>query len=211
MKNELPEHERAVSILKMKGPKSVKGLADEMDVTTEGARFHLMKLEKDGLVEPKSIAEGRGRPKQIWSLTEMGHNRFPDAHADLTANLIDILRETLGQDAVDDVIGTHEKKTLSRYSKELEDADTLEERVAKLTEIRSQEGYMAEYEKDEEGFVLVENHCPICTAAKACQGFCQAEINIFKEVLGNDVKVERTEHIIKGARRCAYRIIPGLE
>lgn len=208
MKNELPDHERAVSILKTKGPKSVKGLADEMGITTEGARFHLMKLEKKDLVESESEAEGRGRPKQIWSLTKKGHNRFPDAHADLTANLIDMMRKTLGQNAVDDVIETHEKKTLSRYNKELEDTDTLEDRVEKLAEIRSREGYMAEYKKDEEEFLLIENHCPICTAAKACQGFCRAEHNIFQEVLGDDVKVERTEHIIKGARRCAYRIIP---
>lgn len=206
MKNKLPEHERALSILKTKGPKSVKDLADELDITAEGARFHLMKLEKERLVKSESVAEGRGRPKQIWSLTEKGHNRFPDAHANLTANLIDMMRETLGQTAVDDVIGRHEQKTRSRYSKELEDADTLEGRVAKLVEIRSREGYMAEYEKDEEGFLLIENHCPICTAAKACQGFCRAELNIFQEVLGDETEVKRTEHIMKGARRCAYRI-----
>lgn len=206
MKNKLPDHERAVSILKAKGPKSVKDLAGEMDITTEGARFHLMKLEKEGLVQSESVVEGRGRPKQIWSLTEKGHNRFPDAHADLTANLIAMMRETLGQTAVDEVIGTHEKKTLSRYRKELGEADSLEERVAKLADIRTREGYMAEYEKDEEGFLLIENHCPICTAAKACQGFCQAELNVFREVLGEEAEVERTEHIIKGARRCAYRV-----
>lgn len=208
MNNILPDHERAVSILKVKGPKSVKELASHMHITAEGARFHLMKLEKEGLVQSESVAEGRGRPKQIWSLTEKGHNRFPDAHAELTANLLDMMRETLGQNAVDDVIGTHEKKTLSRYSKELEDAGTLEERVAKLAEIRTREGYMAEYKKDNEGFLLIENHCPICTAAKACQGFCQAELNVFQRVLGEDVEVKRTEHIIKGARRCAYRVTP---
>jgi predicted ArsR family transcriptional regulator len=206
MRNELPDRERAVSILKIKGPKSVKNLADEMDITTEGARFHLLKLEKEGLVESESVAEGRGRPKQIWSLTQKGHDRFPDAHATLTASLIETMRETLGQNAVDDVIGAHEKKTLSRYSAEISESDSLEERVARLTEIRSREGYMAEYEEVENGFILIENHCPICTAAKACQGFCRAELNIFQEVLGEEAEVERTEHI-KGARRCAYRIM----
>lgn len=206
MKTEIPEHERALSILKMKGSKSVKALADELDITAEGARFHLMKLEKERLVKSKSVAEGRGRPKQIWSLTEKGHNRFPDTHAELTANLIDMMRETLGQEAVDDVIETGRKRTLSRYKDELKGTENLEERIARLTEVRSREGYMAEYKKDEEGYLLIENHCPICTAAKACQGFCRAELNIFQEVLGDESEVKRTEHIIKGARRCAYRI-----
>lgn len=206
MHKELPDIERAVSILKMRGPKSVKDLADIMEITTEGARFHLVKLENKGLVESESVSKGRGRPKQIWSLTEKGHDRFPDAHADLTVNLIDLMRETLGQTAVDEVIGKHEKVTLSRYTEELKDIDSLKDRVAKLTEIRSQEGYMAEYKEDENGFLLVENHCPICTAAKTCQGFCRAEMSIFQKVLGSEVDIERTEHIIKGARRCAYRI-----
>ena len=206
MKNELPEHERAISILKIRGPQTVKVLSDKMEITVEGARFHLLKLEKEGLVKSESVAEGRGRPKQVWSLTGKGHDRFPDAHADLTANLINMMRDTIGQNAVDDVINAHENRTLSRYTAEMKETDTLEDRVSKLAEIRSREGYMAEYQKDEEGYLLVENHCPICTAAKTCQGFCRAELNIFREVLGDETTVERVEHIIRGARRCAYRI-----
>jgi hypothetical protein len=55
-------------------------------------------------------------------------------------------------------------------------------------------------------YLLVENHCPICAAATACQGFCRSELQIFQEVLGDDVQVARTEHVLSGARRCAYRI-----
>jgi predicted ArsR family transcriptional regulator len=55
-------------------------------------------------------------------------------------------------------------------------------------------------------FLLVENHCPICAAATACQGFCATEIDLFRAVLGPDVSVERVEHILAGDRRCAYRV-----
>ena len=65
---------------------------------------------------------------------------------------------------------------------------------------------MAEWRKDGDGFLLLENHCPICTAATACQGFCRSELKIFRDALGADVAVERVEHILAGARRCAYRI-----
>jgi predicted ArsR family transcriptional regulator len=205
MYNELPDHERALTILKTEGPQSVKQLARQLNITVEGARFHLVKLEKDALVKSESVAEGRGRPKQIWSLTKKGHDRFPDTHAALTVNLIDMMRDTLGDEALDRVIDEHEERTLDRYRQEMEGTD-LEERVAELVEIRSREGYMAEYHKEGEDFIFVENHCPICSAAKVCQGFCRAEINVFRVVLGEDVQIERTEHIIAGARRCAYRI-----
>lgn len=207
MKNiTLPENEKALLILKKKGPQPLSVIADELEVTKEGARFHLIKLEKEGLVESRSEAKGRGRPKQIWSLTDEGNSRFPDAHADLTANLITMMRDTLGEEAVDQVISKHEKTMYSKYSEEIDEDAELETRIAQLARVRDKDGYMAEYEKDEEGFLLIENHCPICTAAKTCQGFCRAELNIFKAVLGDDVNIERVEHIIKGERRCAYRI-----
>ena len=56
--------------------------------------------------------------------------------------------------------------------------------------------------------LLVENHCPICAAAEACTGLCAKELEIFQALLGEHVEIERTEHILKGSRRCAYRIIP---
>ncbi|HCH71276.1 MAG TPA: MarR family transcriptional regulator, partial [Ochrobactrum sp.] len=74
-----------------------------------------------------------------------------------------------------------------------------------LAAFRSAEGYMADAEKQEDGsWLFIENHCPICAAADACQGFCRAELQVFRAVLGPDVSVNRTEHILAGARRCAY-------
>ncbi|MCC5905066.1 MAG: transcriptional regulator [Balneolaceae bacterium] len=206
MKTTLPDNEKALWILKKKGPQSVAEIAGELDVTTEGARFHLLKLEKEGLVQSRSVSKGRGRPKQIWSLTDEGNTRFPDTHANLTANLLGLMQETLGEQAVDKVISRHEEKMLARYRQEIDMNAALENRISKLADIRTREGYMAEYEKADEGFLFIENHCPICVAATACQGFCRAELNTFRAILGDDVEVERTEHIVKGQRRCAYRI-----
>lgn len=80
----------------------------------------------------------------------------------------------------------------------------------KLSELRSAEGYMAEVQPtpDRKGFLLIENHCPICAAAHACQGFCRAELEIFRDALGDGAEVTRTEHLLAGARRCTYRITP---
>ncbi|MNY53240.1 hypothetical protein D3C86_1889790 [compost metagenome] len=90
--------------------------------------------------------------------------------------------------------------------KELEPLSSLEDRIAGLVEIRSREGYMAEYIRDEAGYLLIENHCPICAAATSCQGFCTGELNVFKQVLGSKVEINRINHILSGDRRCAYRI-----
>ena len=47
---------------------------------------------------------------------------------------------------------------------------------------------------------------PICAAASSCQGFCRAELQMFRTLLGEKAEVERVEHLLSGARRCAYRI-----
>ena len=72
--------------------------------------------------------------------------------------------------------------------------------------MRCAEGYMAELRQDGADFIFIENHCPICSAAKACMGFCRSELELFRKVLGEGVRVEREEHILAGARRCAYRV-----
>ena len=87
---------------------------------------------------------------------------------------------------------------------------SLEARVNALAKIRAEQGYMAEAARQRDGsFLLTENHCPICAAASECQGLCREELVLFSSVLGNDVAVERTDHILAGARRCAYRITPN--
>jgi predicted ArsR family transcriptional regulator len=70
---------------------------------------------------------------------------------------------------------------------------------------------MAEWLADGDGYLLLENHCPICAAATVCQGFCRSELDLFRALLGPGVAVERMEHVVAGARRCAYRVTVGAE
>jgi predicted ArsR family transcriptional regulator len=79
--------------------------------------------------------------------------------------------------------------------------------VQALVQARSAEGYMAELEPQDDGsLLLIENHCPICAAAKQCQKFCRSELDVFQRVLGPDCSVGRVEHMLAGARRCVYII-----
>jgi len=159
-------------------------------------------------VEPITVAAtGRGRPRQLWHLTAAGNRQFPDGHAELTANLLGTLVEQLGPAALDTVISAREADTLTRYRQEISHAGDLASRTETLAAIRTREGYMADSWRQADGsFMLVENHCPICAAAAACAGFCRSELETFRAVL--DAEVERSEHILAGARRCAYRITP---
>lgn len=199
---------RFLMLLKTRGALTAGEIAKELGITTEGARLQLLKFTEEGLIQSVHESKGVGRPTQYFSLSEQGNKGFPDTHAELTVKLIQQIKETLGEEALQTVISAGERKAKQRYSQQLNQAQTLEEKVRQLTEIRSREGYMAEYTKEDNAYLLVENHCPICAAAQVCQGFCTAELNTFKFVLGENVKITRVNHIIAGDRRCAYKIVP---
>lgn len=193
-------------LLKMRGPLTALDIAKELKITKEGVRLQLVKFIEEGLVEPEAESKGVGRPQKFFRLTDAGNSKFPDTHAELTVRLIDIINNALGEEAMQTVIATNEAAVKRKYHNEIDPIDHLESKIEKLVEIRNREGYMAEYSKDAEGFVFIENHCPICAAATSCQGFCSSELNTFRSVLGKDVIVNRISHIISGDRRCAYRI-----
>ncbi|HTN60143.1 MAG TPA: metalloregulator ArsR/SmtB family transcription factor [Devosia sp.] len=199
--------ERILLTLKMHGARSAAQLGEMLGTTGEAARQQLVKLAKDGLVASTGEPGAVGRPLLMWQLTPAAASRFPDTHAALTVQLLDIVRSTLGEGAIDAIVGAREVQTLKAYSAATEHQVSLRDKVAALAEVRAAEGYMAQWHEEPDGtLVLVENHCPICAAATICQGFCRSELDVFQAVLG--AQVRRTEHMLAGARRCAYAITP---
>jgi predicted ArsR family transcriptional regulator len=121
--------------------------------------------------------------------------------------LLSAVEDTFGVNGVQRLIGARLTRQQSDYAARIPARLPLEKKLQRLAQLRTAEGYMAEVRREGKGvFVLVENHCPICAAATACQGFCASELELFRSILGPDVQVERVEHIVGGDRRCAYRV-----
>jgi predicted ArsR family transcriptional regulator len=198
--------DKFLKLLKTRGPQTTLAIAKELSITGEGARFQLTKLMEEGLVQVITEARGVGRPTQIWSLSEGGNQRFPDNHAALSVQLIESIKETLGQEALDKVIALRELKANGKYIEALKNVPGLEDKISRLAALRNTDGYLAEWDKDGDGFILIENHCPICAAAQRCSDLCEAELNTFKAIFGENVSIERVDHMIAGSRRCAYKI-----
>jgi predicted ArsR family transcriptional regulator len=197
---------RFLVLLKMRGPQSTGSIGKAMGITAEAARQQLARLAAERLVESSAEAKGVGRPAQVWSLTTAGHARFPDTHAEVTVQLIGSIRAQFGEAALGKLIDSRSAESRAAYAEQLLGPRGIAERVRRLAEARTREGYMAEAVRDGRDWLLIENHCPICVAATACQGFCRTELETFREVLGSKVSVEREEHIIQGDRRCVYRV-----
>jgi predicted ArsR family transcriptional regulator len=201
--------DRILFSLKTLGPRAIGDLGAALNITAEAARQHLVRLKEEGLVDTSEERQPKGRPKKLWRLTEAGHGRFPDRHGQLTVDLIGTVRATFGEVGLEKLISAREADTLASYREVLSGAESLSDKVELLAAARSAEGYMAEWSEAEDGsLLLVENHCPICAAAATCQNFCRSELKFFDAVLGPGCSVERTDYILEGGRRCAYRVVP---
>lgn len=199
--------DRILFHLKARGAQTAFDVGAHLGMTPTGARQHLCKLEADGLVESDSRRQRRGRPKKYWRLTGRGHGRFPDRHADLTLELLKAAKSIFGDKGLERLVRRREKESLAQYHEEVSQRRSLPGKLAALAEIRSREGYMASYCEEVGGtYLFIEDHCPICAAAATCQALCRSELAIFRNVLGEGIAVERVDHVLAGARRCAYRV-----
>ena len=199
-----------VKLLKTEGAKDAAQVAARLGLTAMAVRQHLYQLQREKLVAAEERRVPLGRPAKYWQLTRKADRLFPDAYAEMTVALIDAVQDAFGEAGVNRVLESRYTRQRADYLKRIPPSLSLKEKVQKLARIRSEEGYMAGIKPNgKDGFLLVENHCPICAAASACQGFCVMELDLFRAVLGPGVIVERAEHIVSGDRRCAYRITPS--
>jgi predicted ArsR family transcriptional regulator len=199
--------------LKTRGPQAAAQIARRLNVTPMAVRQHLYRLKLAGLVDFTDERRKVGRPARIWRLTDGAATRFPDTHGDLTVEIISAVRAAFGEAGMDKLLSERTRRQKEQYRSRLRAAgNSIAKRAQALSEIRREQGYMAECTRMPDGSILlVENHCPICAAATTCQGLCREELSLFRSVLGNEARVDRTDHILAGARRCAYRITPAAE
>lgn len=204
---------RIIERLKRADTATAPELAAEFGFTDTAIRQHLEALESAELVErvtaptiTTSQSSGRGRPPVHWRLAPSASSLFADRHSDLTVDLILSIRDALGEEALDAVVRTRAERQLATYRVAIDDNASVSAKVHRIAELRSAEGYLAEAVENDGQLSLVEHHCPIRDAADSCAGLCTAELNLFQQALGPDVKVAREQHLLEGDQRCAYRI-----
>jgi len=198
--------DRILMLLKMRGEVTAAHIALELGITKEGARKHLLNLANQGLIESYARSEGIGRPSTYYCLSVQGLSKFPDSHADVTVQLLQSIKQLLGENALDLLIADRESKIYQKYTNALSGTETLENKLDIIAAKRTEEGYMAEWKKEAESFLFIENHCPICAAATECQGFCRSELHNFQQLIGPSYTISRIAYILENDARCTYRI-----
>jgi DeoR family suf operon transcriptional repressor len=197
------------------GQCTVQELAERLQVSPQAVRRHLKDLETDGLIVHQVVQAGMGRPNYSYVLSQEGRDRFPDRYDDFAVSLLDTLAETVGADQMGSILRKQWERKAMEYRDRI-DGGSLKERVAKLVELRRNEGYMAEcHAIDATGtiveqgdrFILTEYNCAISHIAESFPSVCGHELEMFAVAL--ECHVERTHWLVNGEHRCGYLIQPN--
>lgn len=194
-----------LELLKQQGGLTADELAEQLAITAMGVRQHLQTLERDGLVTHVCEQRGMGRPCNVYRLTPDGDELFPRTYAHMANALLSAARQLDGEAGVNRLLEARNRELEAHYDARMR-GKSFTERVQALAQIRTEEGYMADWEQiDDDTFVLREHNCAICQIAEQCTQACAFELKLFQTVFG-DADVRREKHMIQGDPTCTYVI-----
>lgn len=190
------------------GRATAKQIAQDLDLSTQAIRRHLNELSADELIEYHSVQQGMGRPQHWYQLSNAGRDRLsPQKYSEFAVSFLDTLAETAGKEQVSKVLEKQWQRKAAEYRDRL-GTGNLQQRIAKLVQLRQEEGYMAEVHQasaQQQEFILVEHNCAISDVAESYPSICGHELEMFAAVLP-DCIVQRTQWINNGEHRCGYSI-----
>ncbi len=205
----LPEGRRAVLYaLRRRGQATADDIARQLDMTVSGARQHLAALVDDGFAEVAELprpAGQRGRAQLAYMVTDRADALFPKAYGELTNELLGYVSEA-DSGLVDTLFARRRDERIRNATDRLARKRTLKAKVAELTRILDDDGYLATCEDvAPDVFRIVEHNCAIWAVAQRYGQACTSELDFIRAALA-DAAVERVQHMVAGAPHCAYEV-----
>jgi predicted ArsR family transcriptional regulator len=198
MPSAVSSRERVARSILDHGPSSAADLAERLGLTQAAVRRHLDSLLAAGLVTAREQKvyghRGRGRPAKVFLLTDSGRDAFYQAYDQLAADALRFLAEAAGGgDAGRDALAAFARARLARdadrYRAALGDSGKGDGTpTEKLAGALSGDGYAATVRRAPLGEQLCQHHCPVAHIAEQFPQFCEAETEVFSQLLGTHVQ-----------------------
>lgn len=189
------------------GPSTAAQLATRLKLTPAAIRRHLGDLlEGNHLKSSEERVYGsrsRGRPAKVFALTDTGRGDFHQAYDELAIDALKFLAETGGPEAVERFAQARMADVRRRFY-EIVEANPEMSRVEALSVSLNADGYVASSVPVRSGKQLCQHHCPVAHVAQEFPQLCQAETELFSELLGRHV--QRLATIAEGDGVCTTHV-----
>jgi predicted ArsR family transcriptional regulator len=195
--------------LRRDGPATPDQLATAIGASRTGVLQQLRALESTNFVRRETVRHGVGRPRHLYDVTPDAQELFPSNYDGLAAGLLQAIGAVGGDGLVEQVFQARRRQIGDRIRREIDERvgpeAPLVDRVRALAVLQDEQGYLASAVLEPDGTIhLREHNCAILDVAQGERNACDAELDLFRDVLGVDVV--RESHIASGDRCCSYRI-----
>lgn len=193
-------------LLQNKAGLTADELATLLTINRNTVRQHLLFLEGAGIVSRGSSAATGGRPKQLYLLTEKGHEYFPRHYSWFAELLISAMEEQLGPKGTSDKLSEMGQKIaqqlLTKYGHRIE---TSKDKIKILIEVMDEMGFRAWSRVDETGADIIEaENCVFRALASKIPHVCKFDIALIATFSGQSV--DHQECMVANGNICRFRL-----
>lgn len=193
--------EKILRTLLLSPESTINELAEAVGINGISIRHHLTSLEADDLVVSSEERHGVGRPRLIYSLTDKGVEKFPTGYLRLTKRVIGALNETMTSTEIASLFGSIGTQIAQSYAEDLE-IKPIKERLKILKKIMTREGFIFEYNKNQNAYTLSSFSCPYHQIISEHPELCNIDYQLISNVLSTSVEIKTC--ILKGDEFCSY-------
>ncbi len=194
-------------LLKNKEGLTIDAIVKSIDITRTAVNQHINSLEKDGYVKKHSQTKTRGRPSQIYILSEKGIHLFPKQYALFSALLLKSLKEKLGRDGLEKFLRELGEQVAKSYSTRLKGKSSTE-KVMVITSIMEELGYESSVNNEGKNMIRACN-CVYHDLATEIPEVCSFDLALISAMSGR--KIKHVECMAQGNHKCSFKIKEALK
>jgi predicted ArsR family transcriptional regulator len=191
---------RIVSLLRGSAG-TVNELAEELGLTDNAVRAHLLTLERDGLVRQSGIQRGHRKPHFAYELMPEAEHLFTKSYDTLLNQLVGVLKGRLSPRVLKEVLREVGRSLAAR---EAPKRGGLEHRTQSALKVLEAMGGAPKVEVDEGKLIIRSESCPLAAAVAEHPEVCQVAQALVAEIVGAPVK-ERCDRN-GSSPRCRFEI-----
>lgn len=184
--------------------KTVNELAEELELTDNAVRAHLLSLERDGLIRQSGIQRGTRKPHFAYELTTEAEKLFPKAYDAVLNQLIGVLKGRLTPVEIERALRDVGSSLARSQTGGSQDGD-LESRLNNGLTVLEAIGGTARIEKDDGKCVISSDGCPLAAVVSEHPEVCRLAETLLSEIIAENVQ-ERCDR--EGSPRCRFEVIP---
>lgn len=174
-----------------------------MGINGISVRHHLNALLADGSVMVEEVRHGVGRPRQVYSLSERGLERFPTRYLKLTSRLLDQIKESLPGPVVNELFLQMANEMAADSAFKVKSM-TLEQKLDAIKELLAEEGFSVEWEQHGDDYHINEITCPYYHIGQSHPEVCTVDQTLISTLLA--IPAEKINCVLHGDAHCTYVI-----